>query len=415
MSVDIFISYRHGTTDSWVAGRLRDRLEEDFAVYFDTSRQFNDFGDDFARTIDQALTECRVMFVVMGPDWTSAEGMRRLEQPADWVRHELQVALARGDSLRVVPLFIGTGKAPDLSSVPSDLRALSTRNGRPLNPDFWDLESEDLVSRLKGEWLTVKRGAARLDVRLPPVLPYLCNRREQEDRLVELIQAEPVTAPVACLIHGHKWEAHDEFLDRLRYQGALEDILGARDTGLAVHAIQLSRDRLRDGRPRDALISALKATVVRRRAATDAELRGLMAKMPQPLVVVVQLTWADLDGLGARPVQDLVSAWRALLKTDAAAQLPTLPHPALLWINVTYDDGGADLGAEAPDVSLPRLQPIESVHIREWLGLDEVRSRVADRKHELEDLPEQERYWITPGKLHMRRFADGVREIMSRA
>jgi len=414
MSADIFISYRHGTTDSWVARLLFDRLESDFAVYYDTSRQSNDFGDDFAAGIDDALATCRVLFAVIGPNWTSLDGIRRLNEEKDWVRRELRLALARGDSLRIVPLFIGAEKAPDLSGVPEDLRALAGKNGRMLNPDFWEVESQELVSRLKGDWLTVRKGSARTTVTMPPVLPYLCDRREQEDRLVELLQTGSAPAPIACVVHGHKWEAHDEFLDRLRYQGALEDILNAREVGLAVHALQLSHERLREGRFRDALLGALKVAALKRRAAADAELRAFLSTLSQPIVAVVQLIASDL-GKDAAVLEGLVSAWRVLAEGEAGGQPPMLPYPALLWVNVTYDDGdNVDLGPDVVSVSLPRLQPIETVHVREWLGLEDVRQRVGDRKNEIEELPEQAHYCSERGRMHMRRFADGVREIMSR-
>ena len=414
MSADIFISYRHGTTDSWVARLLFDRLESDFAVYYDTSRQSNDFGDDFAAGIDEALAACRVLFAVIGPNWTSPEGIRRLNEEKDWVRRELRIALERGESLRIVPLFVGGEKAPDFSGLPEDLRALGGKNGRTLNPDFWEVESQELVSRLKGDWLTVRKGSARTTAAMPPVLPYLCNRQEQEDRLVELLRTQSAPAPIACVVHGHKWEAHDEFLDRLRYQGALEDILNARDVGLAVHPLQLSHERLRDGRFRDALLSALKAGAMKRRAATDTELRAFLSTLSQPLVAVVQLIASDVGQDGAS-LEGLVSAWRVLAEGDAAGQPPMLPYPALLWINVTYeDDESVDLGPGVVSVSLPRLQPVGTVHVREWLGLDDVKQRVGEKKYEIEDLPAQARYYIEPGRMHMRRFADGVREIMSR-
>jgi hypothetical protein len=413
MNADIFISYRHGTTDSLAAGRLYDTLEDRFAVFLDTGRQSNDLGNDFVRGIDEALASCRVLFAIIGPNWTGDEGMRRLNQEGDWVRHELGIALSHPDRIRVVPLFIGTNWMPDLSGVPADLAELPNRNGRNLNPDNWAADTQELISRLSSEWLGVKRGVARSVRSLPPVLPFLCNRSEQEGGLVDLLQAQSGSAPIACVVHGHKWEAHDEFLDRLRYLGALEDILNARDVGIAVHAIQLSHDRMREGRFHDALASALKAAVVRRRTATDDELRAFFARLAQPIVAVLQLTSAQFEAGAESPVRNLISAWRDLLRGPPDTQAPSLRYPAVLWINVTYDDVETDLGSDALVVSLPKLKAIEAVHIREWLGLDEVKSRVADRKHQLEDLAEQPRYCFAKGKLHMRRFADGVREVMS--
>ena len=409
---DIFISYRHGKTDSWAAGRLRDTLEDHFEVYFDRSRQSNDFGDDFAQGIDEALAGCRVLFAMIGPDWASEQGLRRLQQPNDWVRRELRIALARGTDLRIVPLFHGLERAPDFSTLPDDIRLLERRNGRTLDPDDWDVETGDLVERLKRDWLAVKRGATRVTAPLPPELPYLCDRVDQEDRLVEIVRAQPLASvPIACVVHGHKWEAHDGFLDRLRYHGALDDILNAQDTGIAVHPIQLSRERLRDGRFRDALVSALKFAVLKRRTASDDDLRAYFTKLPQPLVAVVQLTASEFTEMAANPVQGLITGWRGLLDSSGgAAALPT--QPVLLWINVAYEDVGAELSAEELVIPLPKLPPVESVHIREWLALDDVKARVGSKRRQFEDLPDQSQYCYAPGKIHMRTFADAVREIL---
>lgn len=416
MSADIFISYRRGDADSWAAGRLYDTLQKEFATYFDTSRESNDLGDDFGEGIDAALASCRVVFAVIGPQWTSEEGLRRLNTPRDWVRRELAIALSRPD-VRVVPLYVAKAAPPDASRLPEELRPLAGKNGRHLDPDDWQAEVQQLVTRLGSEWLAVRSRAAVAAASMPPLLPYLCDRREQEDGLVDLVSSG--TLPVACVVHGHKWEGHDEFLDRLRNERALEDLFNARDEGVAVHAIQLSRDRLREGRHEGALFSALKAKLLKRRIAGDAELRAHFMKLSQPIVAVVQLTSDDLECEGGSPVEPLVRAWKSLLHGEAPQSsvpgevLAAPPHPALLWINVAYDDLAADITC-GPDVPLlPRLQPVERVHIREWLGLDDVRPIVAQKKTELEDLTEQPRHCFEPGRIHMRTFATAVRDILA--
>ena len=44
---DIFISYRRGETDKWVARWLNDRLADSFDVFFDGQRESIDFGSRF--------------------------------------------------------------------------------------------------------------------------------------------------------------------------------------------------------------------------------------------------------------------------------------------------------------------------------------------------------------------------------
>jgi len=53
---------------------------------------------------------------------------------------------------------------------------------------------------------------------LPDILPYLCDRSEQERDLVDAFtrfDASP-SHPLVCIVHGDETEAHDKFLERLQ-------------------------------------------------------------------------------------------------------------------------------------------------------------------------------------------------------
>ena len=91
----IFISYRRSDSND-VSGRIYDRL----AAHFGATAVFKDvhsipYGADFPTYIRQELSHCRVLLAVIGPTWLTAEkhGQRRLDNPADWVRIEIQLAL----------------------------------------------------------------------------------------------------------------------------------------------------------------------------------------------------------------------------------------------------------------------------------------------------------------------------------
>jgi hypothetical protein len=53
---------------------------------------------------------------------------------------------------------------------------------------------------------------------IPPLLPYLCDRSDQELALDNVLKEAQNKAgrPVVCLIHGDETEAHDKFLERLQ-------------------------------------------------------------------------------------------------------------------------------------------------------------------------------------------------------
>ena len=129
--------------------------------------------------------------------------------------------------------------------------------------------------------------------------------------------------------------------------------------------------------------------------------------------MIVQLTWSDCRELGAGAVKNLAEAWIALGAPAPGAPVERLPFPAMLWINVTYDGPDDELPADALHSPLPKLCSVEEGHIREWVGLDRVRPFVSAKKRELLELPSDVRYCHSPGKLHMERFADAVREIIT--
>ncbi len=306
---DIFISYRHGTTDSWAADDVAKRLEQHFSVFLDGRRGSLDLGDVFPTAIEDALNECRIVLAVIGPDWCSKESLRRLRRENDWVGRELRMILGRPD-VRLVPLVIEPARLPDAASLPDDIAPLVERQARHLSPPRMDIDIEDLVHRLR-DWLGGRRDAPERAHPMPSALPYLCDRKDQEEAFVEMAGAlDPAMNVLTCVVHGHRWECHDELLQRFQCEGVLEDTFGI-DDGVGIFPVQLNRAKLRSGLFREALTSALKADVIGKRTVSDDDLRAWLSAILQPIVVVVQFTWSDYQEVGDRLVPDLVQAWNA--------------------------------------------------------------------------------------------------------
>jgi hypothetical protein len=113
----IFISYRREDSGD-AAGRLCDRLQ----TRFGRSNVFMDvdsipYGVDFPQHLAQTVSRCDVLLVVIGERWLEAryaegpkQGQRRLDDPEDFVRIEIQSALAR--DIPVVPVLIGQASMP---------------------------------------------------------------------------------------------------------------------------------------------------------------------------------------------------------------------------------------------------------------------------------------------------------------
>lgn len=148
---DVFLSYRRADS-STVTGRIFDHLTTSLGE----KRVFKDvdsiaLGMDFRLVIERAVGECMVMLAIMGDQWLDAkgqDGIRRLDDPDDFVRIELETALTR--NIPVIPVLVGSQAMPSAEELPSQIRDLAFRNGlfvRP-DPDFKN-DLERLTSQIK--------------------------------------------------------------------------------------------------------------------------------------------------------------------------------------------------------------------------------------------------------------------------
>lgn len=134
-----FISYRRYDSAD-VVGRIYDRL----VVAYGNDKVFKDvdnipIGVDFRKTLDEAIANCAVILVVIGRDWlavTNEQNRRRIDDPTDFVRIEIESALKR--SLPIVPLLVRDATIPREEDMPSSLKELVFRNGVQIrsDPDF---------------------------------------------------------------------------------------------------------------------------------------------------------------------------------------------------------------------------------------------------------------------------------------
>jgi hypothetical protein len=142
----IFVSYRRADA-GWPARWLADRL----AAQFGADVVFQDVdsirpGDDFADEIEAAVGSCSVLLALIGPRWLAAESGtgRRLDNPQDWVRLEIEAAIRR--RIRVIPVLLDGARMPATDELPPSLRELARRQAVTLSPVSLDIRS--LVSVL---------------------------------------------------------------------------------------------------------------------------------------------------------------------------------------------------------------------------------------------------------------------------
>jgi class 3 adenylate cyclase len=124
----LFISYRREDTLP-IAGRVDDRLK----MAYGRASVFRDIdtippGVDFRQHLIDAVSQCNVVLVLIGSRWldVSHGGQRRLDNPGDFVRIEIEAALAR--DIPVVPVLVDGAVMPREQDLPPSLGALAYRN-----------------------------------------------------------------------------------------------------------------------------------------------------------------------------------------------------------------------------------------------------------------------------------------------
>ena len=145
----IFISYRRGDTE----GQAR-ALSTELAGYTDASSIFMDvdsiaLGSDFRQSLQESLKSCDAVLALIGPGWLDAKdaaGRRRLEDPNDYVRQEISVALKR--NIPVTPVLLQGASMPPAERLPDDLKDLAFRNGFELSHTRWHSDVREMAHRL---------------------------------------------------------------------------------------------------------------------------------------------------------------------------------------------------------------------------------------------------------------------------
>jgi len=144
----IFISYRRDDSSGF-AGRLEDDLSECFGDEHVFRDREIPAGADFAEHLSERLDAADVVLVVIGRTWLDAHdhaGARRLDQPADWVRREIEHALAR-DCL-VIPVLVDGATMPWPEQLPDALDDLAGRQAVSLSDLRWRRDIDTLADQL---------------------------------------------------------------------------------------------------------------------------------------------------------------------------------------------------------------------------------------------------------------------------
>jgi uncharacterized protein YecT (DUF1311 family) len=145
----IFFSYRR--SDEGSAGRLSDALKATFGadqVFFDVDNI--EPGLDFVQVIQERIAQSKVLLAIIGKNWCderAVDGSRRLDDPSDHVRVEIESAI--GQKKRVIPVLIGDIKMPVAENLPESLRYLARCQAVPIRHAGFGDDTARLTEALK--------------------------------------------------------------------------------------------------------------------------------------------------------------------------------------------------------------------------------------------------------------------------
>jgi hypothetical protein len=179
----IFMSYRREDT-AYPAGWLYDRL----AHRFGRTQVFKDvdsiaLGDDFVEKIAATVGSCDVLLALIGESWltvTGQDGRRRLDNPADFVRLEIEAALTR--NVRVIPILVEGARMPREDELPAGLAKLAHRQALELSPSGFGSDTRRLLGVLR-QTITEAQEQARREAE-----EEAARHSQQAERLQEQIR-----------------------------------------------------------------------------------------------------------------------------------------------------------------------------------------------------------------------------------
>ncbi len=128
-------------------------------------------GSDFYEAIDEAIASCDVVMALIGRQWlsaTDAKGQRRLDDPEDVLRVELERALAHG--LVIIPARVQDAELPSAEDLPDSLAPLARRQAIELRDTAWRDDVARLVrslDRIAAVGAREAAGAAPASSRVP--------------------------------------------------------------------------------------------------------------------------------------------------------------------------------------------------------------------------------------------------------
>ena len=122
------------------------------------------WGRDFVEVLTERVRRCDALIAVIGRNWVASadkDNRRRIDDPDDFVRIEIEAALKR--EVRVIPVLVDGAPMPKANDLPESLRKLARRQRIEISHTSFDADVERLTDVLGSiDWRRVYPTAARI-------------------------------------------------------------------------------------------------------------------------------------------------------------------------------------------------------------------------------------------------------------
>ena len=208
MTRGIFISYRRSDSSGY-AGRIFDRLAPSFSrehVFMDVDNI--ELGVDFVEVLSDRVASCDALLAIIGHDWLNsldARGKRRLDDPHDFVRIEIEAALKR--NTRVIPVLVEGATMPSSEELPEPLKGLARRQGVEISHNRFDSDADILIRALRRIIDAKDREREAAAAPAPELSPASSSPRQETeappprlpDKAGDIRVASPILAPAGLI------------------------------------------------------------------------------------------------------------------------------------------------------------------------------------------------------------------------
>jgi hypothetical protein len=309
-SISIFISYSH--RDEELRGEFDRHLsslrrQEGVAIWHD---RWIIAGEEWEREINANLEAADIILLLVSHNFIASDYCYDIEMKRAVERHDA------GETI-VIPVILSAcvwQGAPfgKIQGLPRDAKPVASATN--LDEAFTEVVAgiERAVEKLRSR----RAGSgASSGARLRPdrrLLPYLCDRNDQEEALAEALrghQSERGGRPLVCLVHGNELECHAEYLERMQYRFLRRYFnLEARRMEVKDYSLRPSRRALGAGR----FWACLGQALFDDGAASQAEVWQLIARHEEPMMLILELCTEDFVEPGEsllRSVIDFCDGW----------------------------------------------------------------------------------------------------------